>query len=128
MMWCNEIHFTRSEWFFRQQEVVTAISQLNFITDHFPSSNIIPLVNLRLSLHYYRLKNYKMAKETIKRLEGTSFEDRGIILLGQIYEFHLDDLKKAKQQYLQIIEQHENSIFSEPIRYHIRNINNYNSL
>ena len=67
-----------------------------------------------------------MAIETIKKLEETAFEDRGIILLGQIYEFHLDDLKKAKKQYLQIIERHENSIFSEPIRYHIRNINKNN--
>jgi len=120
-------HFIRSEWYLRQQKTPNAISQLNFITNHFPSSNIIPLVNLRLSLLYYRLKNYKMAIETIKKLEETAFEDRGIILLGQIYEFHLDDLKKAKQQYLQIIEQHENSIFSEPIRYHIRNINKNNS-
>ena len=68
-----------------------------------------------------------MAIETIEKLDETAFEDRGIILLGQIYEFHLDDLNKAKQQYLQIIEQHENSIFSEPIRYHIRNINKNNS-
>ncbi|MFL2997379.1 MAG: tetratricopeptide repeat protein [Candidatus Neomarinimicrobiota bacterium] len=120
-------HFIKSEWYLRQQKVPNAISQLNFITNHFPFSNIIPLVNLRLSLLYYRLKNYKMAIKTIKKLEETAFEDRGIILLGQIYEFHLDDLKKAKQQYLQIIEQHENSIFSEPIRYHIRNINKNNS-
>ena len=120
-------HFIKSEWYLRQQKAPNAISQLNFIANHFPSSNIIPLVNLRLSLLYYRLKNYKMAIKTIKKLEETAFEDRGIILLGQIYEFHLDDLKKAKQQYLQIIEKHENSIFSEPIRYHIRNINKNNS-
>ena len=120
-------HFIQSEWYLRQQKVPNAISQLNFITNHFPSSNIIPLINLRLSLLYYRLKNYKMALETIEKLNETAFEDRGIILLGQIYELHLDDLKKAKQQYLQIIEQHENSIFSEPIRYHIRNINKNNS-
>ena len=119
-------YFMKSEWYLRQQKVPSAISQLNFLTDHFPSSNIIPLANLRLSLLYYRLKDYEMAIKTIKKLEKTSFEDRGIILLGQIYEFHLNDLKKAKQHYMKIIEEHEKSIFSEPIRYHIRNINRNN--
>ena len=36
-------------------------------------------------------------------------------------------METKREQYLQIIEQHENSIFSEPIRYHIRNINKDNS-
>ena len=65
-------HFIRSEWYLRQQKVPNAISQLNFITNHFPSSNIIPLVNLRLCLLYYRFKNYKMAIETMFKVEVNS--------------------------------------------------------
>ena len=116
-------HFIKSEWYLRQRKVPNAISELNYINNYYPSSSIMPLANLRLSLLYYRLKDYDMAIKVVKKLENTSFEDRGIILLGQIYEFCLNDLKKAKQQYMRIIEEHEQSIFSEPIRYHIRSIN-----
>ncbi len=116
-------HFIKSEWYLRPRKVPNAISELNYINNYYPSSSIMPLANLRLSLLYYRLKDYDMAIKVVKKLENTSFEDRGIILLGQIYEFCLNDLKKAKQQYMRIIEEHEQSIFSEPIRYHIRSIN-----
>ena len=119
-------HFLKSEWYLRQQKIPNAISELNYITKEFSSSNIVPLTNLRISLLYNRINKPDKALETIKKIEGTSFEDQGIILSGQIYEHKIMNLKKAKTQYMRIINEHPNSIFAEPIRYHIRKMNKEN--
>ena len=49
-------------------------------------------------------------------------EDRGIILAGQIYETKYLDVEKAMEQYMRILDEFPESIFSEPIRYHIRTL------
>ena len=116
-------HFLNAEWYLRQQKLTNALSELNYIKNNFPNTNIIPLINLRVSLLYYRLKEFDKSLMTAKLLNDTIFEDRGIILSGQIYEYKFFDLNKAKSQYMRIINNHNNSIFSEPIRYHIRRIN-----
>ena len=40
----------------------------------------------------------------------------------QIYEKKIFDLDKALKQYMRILDEYPSSIFSEPIRYHIRDI------
>jgi len=48
--------------------------------------------------------------------------DRGIILAGQLYETKILDMEKAMEQYMRILDEFPGSIFSEPIRYHIRTL------
>jgi hypothetical protein len=48
--------------------------------------------------------------------------DRGIILSGQIYELHLGETEKALAAYMKILNEYPLSIFAEPVRYHIRKI------
>ena len=55
-------------------------------------------------------------------LGGTPLEDRGIILAGQIYETKYFDVEKALVQYIRNLDEFPESIFSEPIRYHIRTL------
>ena len=43
---------------------------------------------------------------------------------GQIYEMKLFEVDNAIKQYMRIINEYPNSVYSEPIRYHIRNIQN----
>ena len=41
---------------------------------------------------------------------------------GQIYERFYNNSPKAVEFYLRIINNHSSSIFSEPIRYHLRKL------
>ena len=43
---------------------------------------------------------------------------------GQIYEQFYGDPSKALEYYMRIINDYSDSIFSEPIRYHLRKIKN----
>ena len=113
-------HFIKSENFLRQNKLGNSIEELQFIKNELTDSKIIPLVNLRLSLLYYRLKNYDSALSIALSLKNTDLADKGIILAGQIYEFKFSNIEKALDYYMKILDEYPKSIYSEPIRYHIR--------
>ena len=115
-------HFLKAEHYLRQKKIGDAIRELIYINTELKSSKIIPLTNLRLSLLYYRLKDFDNALKFAFSLDKTEFADKGIILSGQIYENKILDIEKALVQYMRILDEYPSSIFSEPIRYHIRDI------
>ena len=115
-------HFLKSEFFVRQKKIGDAIKELIYITEHYPESNILPFINLRLSTLYYKIGKFKESIQFSNKLKNTEFEDRGIILIGQIYEIKLSNIDKALESYMRLIDDYPNSIYFEPIRYHIRKI------
>ena len=115
-------HFLKSELYLRQRKIGDSIKELMYINQEMPSAKIIPLTNLRLSLLHYRLKEYDISLKYTNSLSGTFLADKGIILAGQIYESKLIEPDKALEQYMRIIDEFPLSIFSEPIRFHIRQI------
>ena len=115
-------HFLKAEHYLRQKKIGDAIRELVYINTKLKSAKIIPLTNLRLSLLYYRLKDFDNALKFAFSLDKTEFADKGIILSGQIYENKILDIEKALVQYMRILDEYPSSIFSEPIRYHIRDI------
>ena len=120
-------HFLKAEYYLRQKKIGDAIRELVYINNEFGSSKIAPLANLRISLLYYRLKDYDNALQFASNLEDTEFADKGIILSGQIYEKNIFDREKALEKYMLILDEYPSSIFSEPIRYHIRELNQLES-
>jgi len=68
------------------------------------------------------LKKFDQALDQIQSIEGTILADKSIIMSGQIYEQIYDDTQKALEYYMLIINEHSDSIYSEPIRYHIRKL------
>ena len=115
-------HFLKAEWYLRQRKIGDAIRELNFLSNQDSIAAIVPLAILRKGLLHYRLKEYNKSLNLAYSLSGTSLEDRGIILAGQIYETKFLDVKKAMEQYMRILDEFPKSIFSEPIRYHIRTL------
>ncbi len=113
-------HFIQSEIFIKQNKLGNSIEELQYIKNELKESKIVSLVNLRLSLLFYRLKSYENALELAQLLQDTDLADKGIILTGQIYELKLSKPEKALDYYMKILDQFPKSIFSEPIRYHIR--------
>ena len=118
--------FIKSEQYLRQQKVASAISELNYVDMEYPDSPLLPLINLRASLLYYRLGKFEQSLKFAQSLENSVYADRGIILTGQIYEYKLKKFNEAESQYLRIINEHPSSVFSEPIRFHIRKLEQKN--
>ena len=116
------IDFLKSESLLKQRKVFEANQLLVHIKSSNNSKNIAPLLSLRKAIILTRLKKYNEALSELNFLEGTIFADKGIIMSGQIYERFYNDSSKASEFYLRIINDYPESIFSEPIRYHLRKL------
>ena len=116
------IDFLKSESLLKQRKVFEANQLLVHIKSSNNSKNISPLLSLRRAIILTRLKKYNEALSELNFLEGTIFADKGIIMSGQIYERFYNDSSKASEFYFRIINDYPESIFSEPIRYHLRKL------
>jgi tetratricopeptide (TPR) repeat protein len=114
------LHFLKAENYLRQKKLGDAIRELLYVKNELGETKILPLANLRLSLLYYRLKDYDNALKFGSLLQGTDLADKGVILSGQIYELKLSNSEKALEQYMRILDEYPSSIYLEPIRFHIR--------
>ena len=61
--------FIKSEQYLRQQKVASAISELNYVDMEYPDSPLLPLINLRASLLYYRLGKFEQSLKFAQSLE-----------------------------------------------------------
>ena len=88
------------------------------------NKKIGPLIDLRLAILYYRLKDFDNALKVASLLEITRFAVIGIIFTAEIFEKSLFDHEKAKKLYKRILDEYPSSIYAEPVRYHIRELQN----
>ena len=116
------IDFLKSESLLKQRKVFEANQLLVHIKSSNNSKNIAPLLSLRRAIILKRLKKYNEALSELNFLEGTIFADKGIIMSGQVHERFYNDSSKASEFYFRIINDYPESIFSEPIRYHLRKL------
>ena len=116
------LHFLKSEWYLRQRKIGDAIKELQFLLEEMSDAKIVPLAMLRKSLLHFQLREYDEAIKLALSLVGTPLGDRGIILAGEIFETKFMDMEKSLEQYMRILDEFPESIFSEPIRYHIRTL------
>ena len=115
-------HFLNAELLVRQRKTSEAIEELHFLIEQNPDAEISSLAILRQALLLKRIQRYDDALLLAQSLEETKLADRGIILSGQIYELYMGEMEKALAAYMKILNEYPSSIFVEPVRYHIRKI------
>jgi len=71
----------------------------------------------------YKINNFEESLRFASNLKNTEFEDRGIILSAHIYELKLSNIDEALKRYMKIINDFPQSVHFEPVRYHVRKIN-----
>ena len=113
-------YFIKSIFFVKQKKTGDAINELAYLIKNYPESKIASLAILRLSLLYYKIGGYEESLKYSSLLKNTEFEDQGIILSGQVYQYNLDKQDKALDNYMKIINEFPESIFFEPLRFHVR--------
>ena len=82
------------------------------------------MISLRRAILLVKMKKFDQALNQIALIENTLFGDKSIIMAGQIYEQFFNNKEKAMEYYMRIINDYNNSIYFEPVRYHIRKLNN----
>ena len=114
--------FLKIEYLLKQRKIYEANQKLEFVINNNKNSKLTPTLLLRRALILLKTKQYDLALIEINQLEKSNLADKCIILSGQIYEQIFKDNKKAMEYYMRIINNYSDSIYFEPIRYHIRKI------
>ena len=118
------IEFLKSEYLLKQGKISEASQLLDYIIKNNKDLELVPLISLRRAIVLMRLKKFDQALSQVQSIANTIFADRSIIMSGQIYEQIYNNTQKALAYYMRIINDYSDSIYSEPIRYHIRRLNN----
>ena len=116
--------FLEAEYLLKQRKISEASHLLNYIIDQNQNLKIIPMISLRRAILLVKMKNFEQALKQIISIENSLFGDKSIIMAGQIYEQIYNDNEKAMTYYMRIINNYTDSIYFEPVRYHIRMLNN----
>ena len=116
--------FLKAEYLLKQRKISEASQLLNDTIDKNSAIKIIPLISLRRAILLLKMKKFDQALNQIASIENSIFGDKSIIMSGQIYEQVYNDNEKAMEYYMRIINDYTNSIYFEPVRYHIRMLDN----
>ena len=68
------------------------------------------------------LGDYENAVLTLTPLAQTPSGDRAAVMIGEIYEYHLNDKEEAIKWYLTVLDDYPGSLLTEPVRYKIREL------
>ena len=116
------ISYLKSESLLKQRKISEANQLLKNIIKQNEGQKIFPLLSLRRAIILTKLDKYNEALDILINLKNTIYSDRGEIMSGQIFEQIYGDNAVAMTHYMKVINNFPNSIFSEPIRYHIRRL------
>ena len=116
--------FLKAEYLLKQRKISEASQLLKHTIDKNNTLKIIPMISLRRAILLVKMKKFDQALNQIVSIENSLLGDKSIIMAGQIYEQVYNDNEKAMEYYMRIINNYTNSIYFEPVRYHIRMLKN----
>ena len=115
--------FLKAEYLLKQRKISESSQLLHHTINKNSGLKIIPLISLRRVILLLKMKKFDQALDQIVSIENSLLGDKSIIMTGQIYEQIYNDNEKAMEYYMRIINNYTDSIYFEPVRYHIRMLN-----
>jgi tetratricopeptide (TPR) repeat protein len=116
--------YLQGEYFLRQHKLSEAQLFFDKVTRDYPESFIADDAAFRRAKIHVLLGDFDSAVSGILGLLESPIGDRAATLLGEIYDYHLNDSHEAMQWYLTVLEQHQESMLAEPVRHRIRELSN----
>ncbi|NOZ04358.1 MAG: tetratricopeptide repeat protein [FCB group bacterium] len=111
------------EFLVRQHKLSEAAETFAFLREKFPTASITALATLREALIRVTLNQIPQALSLAQDLTQTPLADKGWVLTGEIIENRENDPQKALDYYHKILEDYPGSLLVEPVRFHIRALN-----
>ncbi len=115
--------FLQSEALIKQNKLNEALVILNTIVRRKAGEEIIEMAALRGALLNLRTANPDGALALAEVLSEGKMTDYGFVITGQILERLVGDQPAAVDSYHRLLENHPNSILAEPVRFHLRELN-----
>ena len=115
--------FLKSESLIKQNKINDAVSILKKIIITNSEYEIVDLARIRAAILFLKLNKIDLAINYLNDINSNSLKEKSVILLGQINEKNVLDNNSALNHYLKIINNYEDSIYSEIVRHHLRKLN-----
>lgn len=115
--------YVQAERLLRQSKLSEATEMLASLHTDFPDAPITPNAIYREAIVRFSLNEPERALELTDQLSGTIFESHGLVLKGEIFERIYKDTKAALAHYHNLLESYPSSLLTEPIRRHVRQLN-----
>ena len=116
------LNYLIGEKYLAQNKIVESISFFEKVLDNYDKTTIIPETTFRLAQINQHLENYQKSISLLESLENTNLESESIVLISEIMDKNLDDKIQAEKLYFQFLEDFPKSIYTEPIRFRLRQI------
>ena len=116
------LNYLIGEKYLAQNKIVESISFFQKVLDDYDKTTIIPETTFRLAQINQHLENYQKSISLLESLENTNLESESIVLISEIMDKNLDDKIQAEKLYFQFLEDFPKSIYTEPIRFRLRQI------
>tara|TARA_B100000945_G_scaffold138998_1_gene111238 strand:- start:1579 stop:3504 length:1926 start_codon:yes stop_codon:yes gene_type:complete len=116
------LNYLIGEKYLAQNKIVESISFFQKVLDNYDKTSIIPETTFRLAQINQHLENYQKSISLLESLENTNLESESIVLISEIMDKNLDDKIQAEKLYFQFLEDFPKSIYTEPIRFRLRQI------
>ena len=116
------LNYLIGEKYLAQNKIVESISFFQKVLDNYDKTSIIPETTFRLAQINQYLENYQKSISLLESLENTNLESESIVLISEIMDKNLDDKIQAEKLYFQFLEDFPKSIYTEPIRFRLRQI------
>ncbi len=116
------LNYLIGEKYLAQNKIVESISFFQKVLDNYDKTTIIPETTFRLAQINQHLENYQKSISLLESLENTNLESESIVLISEIMDKNLDEKIQAEKLYFQFLEDFPKSIYTEPIRFRLRQI------
>lgn len=115
--------YLEGERLLKQAKLTEAQLVFNGVAKGYPETPIADEAGYRRGKLEVLLGEYDVAVSTFLSLQDSPLGDRASIMIGEIYDRHLNNKQEAVEWYLLVLEDHPTSMLAEPVRYRIREIN-----
>ena len=116
------LNYLIGEKYLAQNKIVESISFFQKVLDNYDKTSIIPETTFRLAQINQHLENYQKSISLLESLENTNLESESLVLISEIMDKNLDEKIQAEKLYFQFLEDFPKSIYTEPIRFRLRQI------
>lgn len=115
--------FFSSEFLIRQKKLSESAEALYYLREQYPNASILSQAILREALIRKTLNQIPEALLLAEKLTQTQHGDIGWVLYGEILEKSKNEPKKALDYYYRVLEEFPASLLCEPVRFHVRKLN-----
>lgn len=116
------LNYLIGEKLLAQNKIIEAMSYFNDVLKNYGKTSIIPETTFRLAQINQQLENYEKSLSLLKTLENSILKSEAMVFSSEITDRNLNRKIEAEKLYFQFLQDFPKSIYSEPVRYRLREI------